>query len=368
MWAHRIEFGESDSVELRSASLSGTLGVCDDEPFAAQPAAALCSASLIDDDLVLTAGHCLGSSREEAEERCRRLWVVFDYMLDESDELALESADSVYACRRVVHHTKQNSDDDFLDMAVLQLDRNAIRNRTPIPLAASRPEPGERVLAATHGAGLPLKVDDGGQVLEVPADANYFVADTDSFAGGSGGPLYNEELELIGHQVRGQPDWTFAGDCARVDDAGESKEQHQIAATSLAKLCETDWPSERLCGEPSACGDGICNAGETHEDCAADCAEPSCGDGLCERSERLDCAVDCRAFPDVPVSWASDPLNYQLGFDPDPELDPGTKSNRGRTGGCAFAGDAPRAAAGGVLWLALLAARRRQRTRVVQRV
>lgn len=343
MWAHRVEFGEANAVELRAMTLASAQGVCDDQRFTTQAAAALCSASLIDDDLVLTAGHCLGTTRYEAEDRCRRLWIVFDYFMEESGNIAFDSAESVYACRRVALHTKVGAVDGFLDVAVLQLDRSASDLYTPIPLAPGRPEPGERVLAATHGAALPLKVDAGGKVLEARKDVSFFVADTDSFAGGSGGPLYNEALELIGHQVRGELDWTYEDECARAADGGTGKEEHQIAEVSRSALCQQGWPSERLCGTPGECGDGVCSARETSESCSDDCAEASCGDALCEQVEREACAGDCSAFTDVPPTWGGDPLTYYLTREPAADANATIRSARG--GGCAVAPGVPRAPA-----------------------
>lgn len=339
MWAHRVEFGEANAAELRATTLGSEQGLCDDQRFTTQAAAAFCSASLIDDDLVLTAGHCLGTTRPAAEDRCRRVWVVFDYFMKEDGTIAFDSARSVFACRRVVLHSKVATVDDFVDVAVLQLDRSASDLRVPIPLAAGRPELGERVLAATHGAALPLKVDVGGTVLESRKDTSYFVADTDSFAGGSGGPLYNDALELIGHQVRGELDWSFEDGCARAADGGTGKEEHQIAEVSRSALCQQGWPSERLCGTPSRCGDDICNASETSNTCSGDCAEASCGDGLCEQTERETCAVDCSAFSDVPPTWAGDPLTYQLTLEPTAGPSPPITSARG--GGCAVAPGLP---------------------------
>jgi hypothetical protein len=332
------------SVELRAPSLSEASAVCDGERFAAQPAAALCSASLIADDLVLTAGHCLGPTREAGEDRCRRLWIVFDYHLEEDGSIALGMADDVYACRRVVYHAKQTSKEDVLDIAVLQLDRTAA-GRTPIRVASGRPEIGDRLLSATHGAGLPLKVEDGATVLDVPEGAKFFIADTDSFAGGSGGALLNEDLELVGHQVSGQPDWAFSEDgCARGDTSGKGMELHQIAAVAEAALCGAGWPSERLCNREGECGDHVCGSRESTVSCERDCPEPSCGDGLCELSERRACADDCRAFENVPASWSDDPLDYQLVQGPIAVPVPGSSGNDEESrGGCTLGGRVSRA-------------------------
>lgn len=117
----------------------------------------------------------------------------------------------------------------------------------------------------------------------------------DSFSGGSGGSLFNTALELIGHQVRGLPDWAFDGSAGDRRRGDEPSEEHQLIAISVAALCDTGWPSARLC-DTAACGDGVCSGSENATDCSTDCDPPSCGDGFCEQSERFVCAMDCEAF------------------------------------------------------------------------
>lgn len=92
MWAHRIDVRRPR--ELRATSAGEALGLCDDEKFAVQPSASFCSATLIDDELVLTAGHCLGDDAAAAAERCQRLWITFDYHYAEPHRLALDAAET----------------------------------------------------------------------------------------------------------------------------------------------------------------------------------------------------------------------------------------------------------------------------------
>jgi len=196
----------------------GKIWAADGQPcrvheFAEQPAAAVCSATLIDVDLVLTAGHCLGDSQQEATDRCKRLQVVFGYYYISPGELGLASADDIYACRQVVYHRHTYSDHDFADVSVLRLDRPVTANRRPVTLGVDRPQAGDALVAAANGVGLPMKVDAGGRVVEVPPDADYFVASTDSFEGGSGGPVFNDAMALVGYQVRGELDWQAGNGC-----------------------------------------------------------------------------------------------------------------------------------------------------------
>jgi hypothetical protein len=328
MWAHRIDY--SDIAAPRALTLEESTGVCADERFADQPAAALCSATLIDDDLVLTAGHCLGESLAEANDHCSRLLVVFDFFMRAPGDPFPLSGAGVYACRRVAHHVVTSAGEDFRDIAVIELDRGVDASRRPASLAGDPPGVGDSVLEASSGAGVPLKIDAGGAVVDVPDGTGFLVASTDSFAGGSGAPLFNEALEFVGHQVRGLADWRSDGGCLRAAVAEQANEQHQRVAVTLAALCESGWPSVRLCLRGPRCGDGICTASESNEICAADCPPPDCGDFFCDLDERDECPEDCARYRSVPASWYYDPADFApaTGEPPVRERDPGCSLRR----------------------------------------
>ncbi len=351
MWAHRIAYVNEGSVLLRANSLGDSRKLCDGERFTKQPAAAFCTATLIDDDLVLTAGHCFGSDPAE-EELCQRVLVVFDYYMMSDGSLALGSDKSVYACRKVVLHRKIVTDDNLIDFAIIQLDRAATPQRKPVEVSIDRPLAGDWILEASFGAGLPLKVEPNASIVRIPEEANFFVAGTDSFGGGSGGGLFDDGLKLVGHQVRGLPDWTLDHDCFRPAKGAEPREEHQLIATPIAALCDSGWPSKRLCHVPSACGDGVCSGTENGTNCGSDCKQPTCGDGLCEFSEHFGCPLDCDAFSRVPAEWDGDPADYQ---GPDAEsTSRDSKTLRNSHQGCGIGRRGVRRDTGAALaWIAL---------------
>ena len=69
-----LDLRDPSAILPSGRSLQRDEDLCDDQRFLDQPTAASCSGTLIDDDLYLTAGHCI-----DTEEECRASRFVFDY-------------------------------------------------------------------------------------------------------------------------------------------------------------------------------------------------------------------------------------------------------------------------------------------------
>jgi hypothetical protein len=318
--SQHVVLSAGPGASLRARSASDELGVCADEAFADEPSAARCSGVLIDDDLVATAGHCLGN---DVDAGCRQARVVFGYWYGESGRALELSNDEVFTCRRVVTHETAHG-----DFAVLQLDR-AVRGRLrPVALAEAPARPGARLTFASHGAGLPLKVELRAEVVESSPGEPLFVVATDTFGGSSGGPLYDEQWRWLGLAAKGGRDWSWDDGCARPARAETAGEMHQHALNVVSAVCAQGWPSSRLCGSAARCGDGVCSPSE--DACAADCPRARCGDGLCELVERGACSADCNRDDEVPLSW---PLSADSYWEAHPKASVSALSARG---GCAM--------------------------------
>lgn len=311
---HALEYTASGDVSLRDLADAPSLNLCPEERFREQPSPARCSAVLVDDDLLATAGHCLGENQDEVERSCIELAAVFGLSYEGPGRLSPMTADDVYRCREVVAWSYGAGDRLAPDLAVIQLDRGVVPPLRPAPMALAAPTMGQRVHAISFTAGLPAKIDSGGRVMEVGLRRSYFGADTDTFGGSSGGPIFNDAGEVLGLIVRGGKDYALDGPCAEVVRASGGFEDVQVSEGLLTQICARGWPSQRLCGSSPRCGDGACTFAESAESCPDDCTAPRCGDGRCELSEPLSCAPDCDRAARVPATWTCPVEYYQDGL------------------------------------------------------
>ncbi len=185
-----VDIDRSGNVSIDGNDYGPTYNLCRDVAFYDQINAASCSATLIDDDLVLTAGHCVQSTSA-----CQGQRWVFRFYMESETELASMIDEDVFGCSRVVVRELSESRSGRLDYAIIQLDRPATPRFTPAP----------------------AKIDDGGQVTEARASVgDYFEATTDSFGGNSGSGVFNDDGEVIGILVNGQNDYSWGGRCSEL--------------------------------------------------------------------------------------------------------------------------------------------------------
>jgi len=193
-----------------------TLGLCSGERFNDQPGVASCSGTLVSNNQVITAGHCITS-----QSSCRGLKFVFNFYVtgyrNGRPQYAEIRDSDIYSCTSVV--TRNSNGHDW---AVATLDRvvPASSGHFPIPFltseARARPA-GEDLVMIGFPSGLPMKIEDGGSVIQPGSGSlTSFRATTDAFAGNSGSGVFTKDLEnpvMIGILVNGQTDYVNRGGC-----------------------------------------------------------------------------------------------------------------------------------------------------------
>ncbi len=217
----RLVRQDDDYYNIKAETAGGAYALCPTEKYFEQPSMAYCSGILVDEDLVLTAGHCM----RWTPVTCWGVYFVFDYKLGRADEVPSEiRAQDVYRCSEVV---EQNVSVEQ-DAAIIRLDRKVI-NRTPVLVSPEVSiKKGEALFAIGHPMGLPQKVAWGGSIREV--HKNNFVASLDVFVNNSGSPVFRKkDGALLGIVKDGEGDFVYdeqnrcqaTKHCAETDCLGE---------------------------------------------------------------------------------------------------------------------------------------------------
>lgn len=237
-----IDASNPGNVRFWSYTLAQAEDLCSGQRFANDPTASGCSGTLIGDDLVLTAGHCVSTASECASTR-----FVFQYAKASASSLETISTADIFSCAGVVARAITPS----VDYAVVRLNRSASPRFTPAPVRRSSSSlvTGARVAVIGTGSGVPFKIDSGGMVRD-PSNGVSFEVNTDTFSGNSGSAVYElDGYSVAGILVEGDTDYVSAGACNVVNvcpERGCSGETVIAVNVALTGLCRAE-PSNRLC-------------------------------------------------------------------------------------------------------------------------
>jgi V8-like Glu-specific endopeptidase len=177
-------------------------GICANERFSKQMAAANCSGFLVAPNILVTAGHCIKSEKD-----CKSYNWVFDYKVDFAEQgVVTVPKSSVYTCKRIISQSLDQTTKD--DYAVIELSRK-VTNRRPLSFRRKgKIEVGTALAVIGHPTGLPTKIADGANVRAL--QTKFFVANLDTYGGNSGSAVFNTKTgEVEGILVRGENDYVY---------------------------------------------------------------------------------------------------------------------------------------------------------------
>jgi hypothetical protein len=201
--------GQSEGqFEIPKESFGESQNLCREEAFYEQPTPGFCSAFLVGDDTLVTAGHCITSQAS-----CDGIGFVFDFGYDyQGKDLSTVDADNVFYCKTLMKREQEGGLGK--DYAVVKLDRSVV-GRQPLKLRRSGAvATGAGVAVIGHPSGLPTKITDGANVRSNSPTLPYFVANLDTYGGNSGSAVFNTETwEVEGILVRGETDFVSRGGC-----------------------------------------------------------------------------------------------------------------------------------------------------------
>ena len=172
--------------------------LCRNEPFYEQQSLASCSASLVAEDIVLTAGHCLSKPG-----KCGEVSFVFGYFRkDEGDRAEYVNTKDIYECKELLYQVGDEHSQGP-DFALVRLDRT-VEGRVPVEIRkGGAMKGGEAVFAIGYPKGLPAKLAHNAKVLGPSSADQYFRADLDMYQNNSGSPVFSSTGKLVGILIGG---------------------------------------------------------------------------------------------------------------------------------------------------------------------
>ncbi|MCG2725048.1 MAG: serine protease [Elusimicrobia bacterium] len=169
--------------------------------FYKQKILSFCSGSLVSDNLILTAGHCISSDPSDFV-YFKDVYIVFGWKQSGKGKYNLSfTADQVYEVDDIVVREKQGdikNKNTYQDYALVKLNRR-VPNKTPLVLDRNGDflVKGDKVFAISYPSGMSVKITDPNDAEIYEIGKNIFATDLDAFRGSSGAPVFDSYTRRI---------------------------------------------------------------------------------------------------------------------------------------------------------------------------
>merc|ERR1711871_352780 len=250
-------------------NLETAMNLCASETtFKDQPTMAFCSGTLIDDDIVLTAGHCIQDAQA-----CDNMYLVFNYAYktDGTTLGPIVQATDVFECESVI--TDYNTDDlSGPDWATIKLKRSAVaQGKTALDVTECTPAVDDDLTIIGYPSGLPAKIIQFPLKYyskdEDPSNTDWgFIGPSDTFGGNSGSGVFTSDGQVVGVHVRGNPDYVedAVNSCYTVntvaqDYTSEILQEHAVWASIPAARRAQSGATSTAC--PTSCSSDVTASG-----------------------------------------------------------------------------------------------------------
>jgi S1-C subfamily serine protease len=192
---------------LQTVPFGQSEALCTSEPFYNQGTAGFCSGFLVNENTIITAGHCISSASE-----CSSARFVFGFNMKTAGQNPNQweiPSTEIYRCQTVVHSVSIQDGEDF---AVIKLDR-PVQNHKPVSYRTTgSPAVGEKLTVMGYPSGLPLKIA-GGAAVRAMTDS-FLTANLDTYGGNSGSAVFDTQTGTVeGVLVRGETDFVIKNGC-----------------------------------------------------------------------------------------------------------------------------------------------------------
>lgn len=207
------ESTNTDKYNLKNTiSLGIAESLCTSEKYIDQPAATECSAFLIGEDTLVTAGHCFIGRAATPDTICKNAAWIFDFNMKskKDDPTKGISAQDIYNCKEIIEARR----DVIHDYAVVRLTRKVV-GREPLKYRTSgKISDSTKLVVIGHPNAIPTKIADGGRVID-NKDSVRFVTNLDTFQGNSGSAVFDATTGMIeGFLTEGKTDYRPSGPSA----------------------------------------------------------------------------------------------------------------------------------------------------------